>query len=301
MAAIHHLTAPALRYFLEVARCGSISEASLHLNVATSAISRQISTLEDHLGTPLFERRPRGMLLSASGELLAAYARKIQLETDRVIGEINALEGLQKGQVVIATTEGFAMEFLPYLIGQYQHIFQGIQFKLDIHSPQEVANIVRKGEADIGLSFSLNPSSDIRVLHMQPSPIMAIVHPTHPLAKKQRLNLAQVTAYPLALSYPDTTVRKLFDICTSQQQLNYDTIFISNYMSALNQFAINNMGISLSGEISVRRLVQSGKVKAIPITDKGMGIRNIEVQVLTGRTLPKAVQSFSEFLIEHLP
>ncbi|MEI8633852.1 LysR family transcriptional regulator [Vibrio sp. PP-XX7] len=284
MAAIHYLTAPALRYSLEVAQYGSISEASLHLNVATSAISRQISTLEDHLGTLLFERRPRGMLLSASGELLAAYARKMKLETDRVISEVRALEGLQKGQVVIATTEGFAMEFLPYLIGQYQHIFQGIQFKLDIYSPQEVANIVRKGEADIGLSFSLNPSPDIRVLHLQPSPIMAIVHPTHPLAKKQRVNLAQVTAYPLALSYPNTTVRKLFDICISQQQLNYEAVFVSNYMSALNQFALNNKGISLSGEISVRRLVLSGKVKAIPITDKGMGIRNIEVQVLAGRT-----------------
>ena len=50
----------ALRYFHEVAQCGSLSEASARLHVAASAISRQIAALEARLGTPLFERHPRG-------------------------------------------------------------------------------------------------------------------------------------------------------------------------------------------------------------------------------------------------
>ena len=128
MAAHHYLLSPALRYFMEVARCGSIREASLHLNVASSAISRQITALEVQLGSPLFERRSRGMALSTAGELFAVYARKIQLESDRIVGEIDALEGLQRGCVSIATTEGFAMDFLPYIIGRFQKKFQGIQF-----------------------------------------------------------------------------------------------------------------------------------------------------------------------------
>ncbi|WP_043173162.1 helix-turn-helix domain-containing protein, partial [Burkholderia ambifaria] len=49
----------ALRYFVEVARTGSISDASARLHVAVSAISRQIAKLESELGAPLFERRPR--------------------------------------------------------------------------------------------------------------------------------------------------------------------------------------------------------------------------------------------------
>ncbi|QMV13876.1 LysR family transcriptional regulator [Vibrio spartinae] len=300
MATFHQLTAPALRYFLEVARCGSISEASSHLNVATSAISRQISGLENHLGTPLFERRPRGMILSAAGELLSAYARKVLLETDRIVGEINALEGLQKGTVSIATTEGFAMEFLPYVIAEYRKQFSGIHFKLDVYSPHEVANTIRNGDADIGIAFSLTPTPELRVVHTQPAPILAIVHPKHPLAEKKRITLAQLVAYPLALPYPDTTLRQLFDICISQQQLSYEAALVSTYMSALNQFTINGSGVSLSGEISVRRLISNSVVKAIPISDKMMGIRNTEVQVLAGRTLPKAVQSFLDYLTVQL-
>ena len=55
----------ALRYFLEVVRTGSVSEAATWLSVSPSAVSRQVATLEDLLGVPLFERRLRGMVSPA--------------------------------------------------------------------------------------------------------------------------------------------------------------------------------------------------------------------------------------------
>ena len=64
---LYGVQSTALRYFLEVARCGSISEASMRLNVAASAVSRQISKLELALDASLFERRARGMVLSEAG------------------------------------------------------------------------------------------------------------------------------------------------------------------------------------------------------------------------------------------
>lgn len=53
------------------------------LHVATSAISRQITKLEQEVGAPLFERRPRGMVLPEGGEILTAYARRNALEADQ--------------------------------------------------------------------------------------------------------------------------------------------------------------------------------------------------------------------------
>src|SRR5450830_771004 len=89
----------AVRYFLEVVRRGSITEAALTLNVASSAISRQIARLEDELDTPLFERVSRGMKPNAAGELLAAHALRAQLETERIGNELLALKGLRRGEV----------------------------------------------------------------------------------------------------------------------------------------------------------------------------------------------------------
>ena len=77
-----------LRYFLEVARSGSIAAAAGAQHVAASAVSRQIAKLEDELGIALFERQARGMALSDAGRQLAAYASAAALEAERVATEI---------------------------------------------------------------------------------------------------------------------------------------------------------------------------------------------------------------------
>ena len=63
-----------LRYFLEVARTGSVNQAAMRLHVVASAVSRQLAKLEDSVGVPLFERQPRGMALTAAGSRLLAQA-----------------------------------------------------------------------------------------------------------------------------------------------------------------------------------------------------------------------------------
>lgn len=87
----------ALRYFLEVVRSGSVSEAATRLSVSPSAVSRQVAALEDLLGVPLFDRRPRGMAPSAAGEMLAAHARRGALEADRVVADIRRCRGCIPG------------------------------------------------------------------------------------------------------------------------------------------------------------------------------------------------------------
>src|SRR5580692_1295240 len=103
----------ALRYFLEVARSGSLSKASERLFVAVSALSRQIAKLEDEVGAPLFERRPRGMVLSEAGRLLVGYAQRSLLDAERVTEEIQGLSNGGRATIRIASSEGVAAHFLP--------------------------------------------------------------------------------------------------------------------------------------------------------------------------------------------
>ncbi|GHB21358.1 LysR family transcriptional regulator [Salinicola rhizosphaerae] len=281
-----------LRYFLAVVKNGSISEASLKLNVAASAISRQIARLEYELGTQLFERRARGMIPSAAGELLAAHARRMQLETDRVASEIQALQGLERGTVRLASSEGFAVDFIPLAIAEFRRLYKGIQFRLSVSSPAEVTRKVREGEADIGLTFSLAPERDIQVESRQRSRIQVLMSHAHPLAGRHQVTLAQLQAYPIALPPLETTLRQLFDICCSQQNLIFESIFTSNYTEALVNFAILGGGIALAGEISVHHRLLQDRLVAMPIRDAGMDARHVELQTLANRTLPAATEAF---------
>lgn len=290
--AARQLQDTSLRYFLEVVRCGSIAEASARLNVASSAISRHIAQLEELLGVALFERRPRGMLPSAAGELLAHHAIKSAHEAERVAHDIQALSGGQRGRVRVAASEGFAMEFLPQLIAAFIGRHPGVQFHLDTLAPAEVSRRIAQGDADIGVTYTRAIEKDIRAEVIQPAPIYAVMRHGHPLAHLRRIGVAQMLAYPLALPMPDTTVRQLFDIACSHRRLAVVPALTSNYIAGLFGFLRNHDGITIAGELSIRNQVARGELVAIPLRDPGMALRNMEVQTLLGRELPRAAQAF---------
>src|SRR5258708_31802861 len=95
-----------LKYLQEVARAGSIRKAATLLNISSSALNRQILALESQLGTSLFERLPKRLRLTASGEVLMDYAQAMAKEHSRALGRIAALHGTQQGQVRIAAMGG---------------------------------------------------------------------------------------------------------------------------------------------------------------------------------------------------
>lgn len=294
------LQEPAVCYFLEVVRCGSISEAANRLNVASSAISRQIARLEASLDTLLFERKARGMTPSAAGELLAAYALRVQLETDRVGNEIMALRGLHRGDIKLACTGGFALEFVPQVIAAFRRKHPRIKFNLKADTAANVNRLLREGRVDIGLTFSQVPEEDIHVQTRIKAPIMAIMSHTHELANKRQVLLSQLAAYPLGLPERGIVLRNLFDACCSRQGMLAEPVFSSNSISALLAFAQHDEGIVLSSELLIRNMLAKAQLRAVPIRDRDMSSLNIEICTLAGRVLPEATKAFMSHLTETL-
>jgi len=290
----------ALRYFMEVVRAGSVTEAASRLDVAPSAVSRQIGRLERELDTMLFERKARGMTPNAAGELLAAHARRAWLDVERVADEILALRGLRTGEVRIAATEGFAHEFLPSVVIGFQKAWPGIRFAIDMFAQAEVARRVRDGEVDIGVTVSLSSERGLKVEHRHPSPIMAVMAIDHPMAVRRLVSLAQVTAYPLALPSKVSTLRQLLDISCSRQGLLCNEVITSNHLYPLINYVSESQAITFCGEAALRRRLVEGRITAVPLRDREMNERHFEVQTLAGRHLPEAVRTFVAFLREHI-
>lgn len=301
MANTRILQETAVRYFLEVVRCGSISKAADKLNVASSAVSRQVARLEDELGTPLFDRHARGTIPNAAGELLASYALRMQLETERIGNELSALKGLRRGEVRLACTSGFSTHFLPTLIQRFRRQYTGIYFNISVGSSSDVANRILDGEADIGVSFTLNATRGIKVQHTETAPIFAIMLPSHPLAASFQVTLSDLAAYPLALPAKKIAMRQLIDICCSRKNLVIDPVLTSDSLEALIHFVLAEGGITFSAELPVRHLLKERRIKAIPIRSRDLAPFQLEIQTLAGRILPRAVQAFLEALTDAIP
>jgi DNA-binding transcriptional LysR family regulator len=296
---LHALQETAVRYFLEVVKTGSVKDAALKLNVAPSAVSRQVARLERELDTLLFDRHARGMVPNAAGELLAAHAKRTQQDIERVASDIAGLRGLRSGHVRVASTEGFAFDFLPTLISRFRARYEGIRFHLEVGSPNEIPRRIRDGEADVGMTLSGLPEPGLKVELRHPSPILAVMAKGHPLAAQRQLSLRQVVGYPLGLPQEDSSIRQLLDIGCSRQGLQYVQAMSSNHANALVSFAAAGGGsIAFYGELSIRTLLKTKALVAIPLKDREMNERHLEVQTLAGRSLPDAGKAFVQFLTD---
>ena len=141
-----------LIYVEAVARHGSIRKASEALNVASSALNRQILDLEKDLGSALFERLPRGVRLTAAGELFLAYSREALSDLTALQSRIEQLRGLVRGKVAIAAVESVWGELLPTAITRFQNDHPHVQFYVRVGAPGELVSALVADEVDLILT-----------------------------------------------------------------------------------------------------------------------------------------------------
>jgi DNA-binding transcriptional LysR family regulator len=289
-----------LRYFLEVARSGSIADASARLNVAGSAISRQIAKLERELGVELFERRPRGMVPSAAGEVLAAHARRTTLDAERVIADIRDLQGPHRGFVRLASYEGFAVDILPEAMARFRRDYPSVRFHLWVGNSIEIARLIHDGEADIGMTFNYAPPRGVKIEQIIRRPMHALIPRNHPLAERQSITMADTLPYPVALPDKDRTQRHLIDTAFAMQGLTIDPVLSTNSISALRRFADTEGCIHFSSALRIPGRIAIGEYVAIPVSDDVMTDSVLQILTMEGRTLPVVVQAFLNDLLAEI-
>lgn len=282
----------ALRYFVEVARTGSIAAASENLHVAVSAISRQITKLEQEVGAPLFERMPRGMVLTEPGELLAQHARKTLLDSEMVIAEISAACSLGSGTVRIGCTEGFTQYLLPNLMAAMHAKQPHIRFVLHSGTPTQVEHWVAIGEVDVGITFSTASSTAISVYFSMSAPVCALMNPKHPLALKEIITLNELLAYPIAVLEKRTTVRQLIEWCCSARGMHLEPTLTTNNSSAMHQFSAQTEAITLGSRSVLNGMQGEPSLVARTIDEPLLNQRQLQVTVMKERRLPPTVECF---------
>ena len=186
-------------YLDAVARAGSIRKAAERLHVASTALNRKILELEEEVGTPLFERLPRGVRLTAAGELLVAAVRRGIADLRMAGSQIEQLRGLVRGTVRVGCAESVATDFMPNAIAQYQESHPGVQFQLLSGVTGQLVAALLRDEVELVMVHDPQPSDALRVLAALPQPLCAMLRPDHPLADRPGLRLADCADYPVAL------------------------------------------------------------------------------------------------------
>lgn len=287
-----------IRYFLAVVGTGSLSAASQQLFVAVSAISRQIQRLESQVGAPLFERHPRGMILNEAGHIFAHHVRKNLLEMDHAIAEIKGLNAVRRTLIRIACTEGMAFNLLPTLMARFRLDNPAVTFSLQIGSSSEVATIIRDGECDVALQFSLQPERAVDVLASWPAPVLLAMQRQHPLADKA-VSLADLSHFPVALPQQGSTVRQLFDLSCHMSGTFIEPVLTCDSFATLYHFLLNTpRALTICSQFTVLYQADQLALKSIGINQ--LSQRTLQIQTVPGRQRSAALTLWLEFICDEL-
>jgi DNA-binding transcriptional LysR family regulator len=285
-----------LRYLDEVARLGSIRKAASRLNVASSAINRQILALEQDLGSPIFERLPRRLRLTATGEVLIAHVRDTLKGHQRVSAHIEALKGMTRGEVTIATMNGLAAGPLPRFLNSILDTHPRVHIRLRVLPLDQMAAAVLTGEADMALSYSTPAVAGLRVVANHELRLGAVVSAKHPLSTRRGLRLADCAEFPIALADHSMTIRPAVELAFTRANLPLYPTIETNSIEFMKKVAANGHAITFLNSVDVDEEVQAGTVRHLPVPE--MADHPISLRLMVRAR--GGLETFPSFVIEEL-
>jgi DNA-binding transcriptional LysR family regulator len=281
-------------YFDAVARHGSIRKAADALHMASSALNRRILDLEQEVGMALFERLPRGVRLTAAGELLLAYVRRSLKDLRQVESDIEQLRGKLRGVVRIAVAESVTPSLLPDAISSYQKTHPGVAFQVIVDGPEALQDALIADGADLILTHEVPQSSSVSVLAVARHRLCALVSPEHPLTKLDSVSLFDCMSFPLAVPDHSLAARALLDLAMEDAGLPLNPALESDSIEMLRAFARLGEAVCFSFRLDAREPAHG--LVALPLADARCADAGLYLAARKGRVLPVAAASFAEEL-----
>jgi DNA-binding transcriptional LysR family regulator len=254
-----------LKYLDTVAKMGSIRRAARELNVASSAINRQVIALETELGTQVFERLPRGLRLTAAGEILIEHARETLKAYARTNARIDALQGLVGGKVTLALTPGLAGGAIPSIVAGFLEHRPSVQIVLKTMSVELIANAVISGEADLGLGYYLLPNPGLRALMNFETHFGMVSSPAHALALRTTVRLADLVEHPLVLVDSGVKLRGVIDAAFARLSFTPKPHVETNSIHALIRLVAGSQRVTLLNRLDVADECAMGRLAFRPL------------------------------------
>ncbi|MBB3136087.1 DNA-binding transcriptional LysR family regulator [Rhizobium pisi] len=286
----------ALMYFDELVRTNSMRQAAENLNVAPTAISRQIENLEYHFGAPLVERSARGVKLTAAGELLAARAGRTLRELDHVQQLIEDLKGLERGHVSIYANGATVTNLLAPALAEFSLKYPKLRFTVTIASARQAVDAVSSAEADIAVTLFAPAMSGTKIRLRSEIAYDLIVTPQHPAAALAEIPLRKLVDYALALPEQSFGFRQAFDALIAKEGLSLDPVFVTSSLEMLKELVLSGAAATLLPALTVRREIEAGQLSAIPLAGK-KGIRtHVDLCVAPDRQLSFAATKLIDFI-----
>jgi LysR family nitrogen assimilation transcriptional regulator len=295
-----------LKTFLTVAESGTFSRAAIRLASTQPVLSRKIKLLEDELGTELFHRTGRGVVLSEAGKLLEQYARGILDTAASAKTAIQALGASPVGQVTIGMPSSIATVLAIELVQEFRRAFPQVSLKVMEGYSGHVLEWLTTARLDVAVLYD---TPNLKSNTLQTDPILSdelflIGSPKDPARiGNGPVRAARLADIPLVLPSRPHGIRILVDEAMSRTGFTPNVQLEIDAMHSMIALAEGGLGYTILSYSSVRDLVLSKRVRIWRIVDPVI-TRSLVITTTTQRPSTKPVRAltriFQEMIESHV-
>jgi LysR family transcriptional regulator for metE and metH len=289
-----------LRLVEMVAREGGITKAANRLHLTQSALSHQLRDIEEKLGTPLFIRLNKRMLLTQAGERLLNAAPLVLGELHRAEEEIRQIALHREGMLRISTECYTCYHWLPAVLRPFQELFPRVEVRIVAEATRRPLVALLDGRLDLAI---ISHSTRNRKLVFKPlfrDELVVIVAPQHPMAARAYVTAKDFAAEHLltyALPNEDLTVFQKVLVPAGVKPGQVSRVELTE---AIIEMVKANLGISVMARWAVAPHLVAKTLRALPLTSRGLH-RQWSAAMIRHKATPPYLQKFVELIASHSP
>ncbi|MFQ5732584.1 MAG: selenium metabolism-associated LysR family transcriptional regulator [Planctomycetaceae bacterium] len=286
-----------LKSFAAAAERLSFTRAAEVLELTQAAVSQQIAALEKELGTELFERRGRGVSLTAAGRRLYEYARQILDLIEEASRRVGEGEGRVSGDLRVATSSVPAEWLVPELLAAFRGRYPEVHESLAVSDSSVATAAVEAGEADVGFVGEFPRSSKLEAKAVAEDELVLVVAADHPFAAKGAMTLKQLRREALIVREPGSGSRRCLERALEEHGLppaELDIAMEVNSNDAIRAAVERGVGVAFLSQRDKRH-----EVGLVCLKIRGFRPRR-QLYVIhdPGRALPTPARRFLAFVEE---
>jgi LysR family transcriptional regulator, regulator for metE and metH len=287
-----------LKLVREVSAAGSLTRAGASLHLTQSALSHQLRDIESRLGTALFLRVGKRMVLTPAGERLLRSADEVLAAIERTEEAIRNLSGDKRGVLRLTTECLTCYHWLPSLMKRYRQSHPQVDIRIDVTATSDPVTSLVEGRLDVAIVS--DPVRDRRVVArpLFDDELVVVLNPQHPLASRSFLqpeDFAQETLLTYSPKEESTIYQRLLlpaGVMPVVQQVQITEAMIELVKAGL--------GVAVLARWAVDPYVKSGQLRAVRLTRLGYR-RTWSAATLKDMARVPYVKAFIDLIAAHPP
>ena len=285
-----------LNSFLEVARHNSFSRAAEKCYRTQPAISAQIRALEEEVGAKLFDRSGGKVALTGAGKAFLKFAEGTLEARRNIISSVAEMERIPRGEIIVSANEATCLHVLPEVFAEFKKQYSTVAVSIHRSERQRILEMVIDNYVDFGVISMPITDTRLSITIIHRDELVIITPPNHPLAKKERVAIAEVARFPLLLPQAGNT-RDAIEQLLFARDLKIQVSMELDSSELLKRFVAADLGIAFIARSNVVEDLKAGSLVALPISD-ALIKRDLALIHRKDKALSRAALAFIEIAVK---